>query len=180
MQNCDFKNYDYLTVTLKNRGASELIRYYKMLGWQVINQLPDGTYEDITHCIMRRPHKIANKDKLQFLQVRVETEVNKMAQFAYDRRKLSRAFSIVSAILALLSVAMGVAFIIIFNGIAWGLGGVALIALGVCVAIVAFFAYGYITKWEIDRVKNNMGVSMAKLSEILAKIRALRGELNEG
>ena len=66
----DHNNYDYLAVSVKSDQLSRILHCYRALGWTEIKTEEDRQYYDMNYVRLRRPHRIANKDRLQYLQVR--------------------------------------------------------------------------------------------------------------
>lgn len=75
----DYQNYDYLSITLQTEKTDEMIDVYHKFGWEVVSKLKNRDYENLYYITLKRPHFIDNKDELQYLQVRMEESVNKLA-----------------------------------------------------------------------------------------------------
>lgn len=114
----DYKNYDALRVSVKERHVDELISAYRAFGWSPTEMKGDEVYDDVIDMSFVRPHNVANKDELQYLQVCAEMEINKRDKLS--RKKHSRSSTV---------------------GLALGAMGVALVVLGVYLAIVGTALY---------------------------------------
>ena len=95
----DYWNFDYIDLTVKRKNAQEVKDFYGVFLWQEISRKEDRQYHDILHLSFKRPHKIDNKDRLQLLQVRYESELNKRA--ILDGKKYSKSQAISFLVAAL-------------------------------------------------------------------------------
>lgn len=130
----DIKNYDYLTISIKTAQLNSILECYRALGWQVFKSEDDRQYYDMKYISMRRPHKIENKDRLQLLQVRMETGVNQIsAIYAKKHLKSGILFSVLTALgLALLAFGLWLIFES-YAQIAWGI--VCCVVAGALIAV---------------------------------------------
>lgn len=74
---------DKLSVAIKADVAEEIKGAYCALGWELKEEYDDKRYGDLVHMDFTRPHLIAEKDRLQLLQVRLEVAVNFWAEQGY-------------------------------------------------------------------------------------------------
>ncbi len=144
-----------------------------MLGRELLSGGDDGAYSDETHYSMRRPHKIARKDKLQYLQVRVESEVNKKAKAVHERHSRTLAFSVVAGLLALAALTAGITVMALFKTVGWYAGGGALIALSVVVSVVGYAAGKRLSEWEKGRTECRLRDGASRLKDIIGRIKQL-------
>lgn len=114
----DYKNYDALRVSVKERHVDELISAYRAFGWAPTEMKGDEVYDDVIDMSFVRPHNVENKDDLQYLQVCAEMEINKRDKLS--RKKHSRSSSV---------------------GLVLGISGVALIVFGIYLALVGSALY---------------------------------------
>ncbi|MEG1527542.1 MAG: hypothetical protein RR248_02350 [Clostridia bacterium] len=87
--NRDYSRYDYLTIAIKTDKPNEILSCYKDFCWEVIESADDDQFDDIIHVSFRRKHKIANKDRLQLLQVNMETALNKLGKICKNKHSKS-------------------------------------------------------------------------------------------
>ena len=76
----DYNNYDYLAVSVKSDQLNRILHCYRALGWTEVKTVDDREYYNMKYVRLRRPHKIANKDRLQYLQVRMEGAINSLVE----------------------------------------------------------------------------------------------------
>ena len=95
----DYWNYDYITLTVKRKNIDEVIRSYGAFLWKEIARKEDRQYYDILHVMLKRPHKIKDKDRLQLLQVKYEAMLNKRAYLDNKKYTKSQAVSFTLAAL---------------------------------------------------------------------------------
>ncbi len=78
----DYNNYDYLAVSVSSDQLSRILHCYRSLGWTEIKTEDDRRYYNMKYVRLRRPHKIENKDRLQYLQVRMEEAINSLVRIS--------------------------------------------------------------------------------------------------
>lgn len=113
-------HYDTIEFTLKRERAGEIEAQLACFGWEIEREWDAKLYSDLVHVRFKRPHRVESKDRLQLLQVRVEIALNK--QVKYERTMDSRAliFGLSLAVLALLSLGLGIAFVVAGYLPVWG------------------------------------------------------------
>ena len=109
----DFLNFDYQTIILKKEKADEVIESYSCFGWKVTEKTQHKQYENLIEVEFSRPHFIANKDELQFLQVNMECDIN--AHGKLERNKNSKTTSIAVCFGLLFSYLLTSGFLCFFN-----------------------------------------------------------------
>lgn len=90
----DINKYDYLSVSVKTDSEEEMIARYKTFGWELIEQFDDKQFSDIAVINFRRAHAILNKDRLQYLQVGMETAVNNLSKYKQNKHSFSLALGL--------------------------------------------------------------------------------------
>lgn len=98
----DYHNFDKLEVTAKTVKEREIISHYALFGWQEVKRVEDKKFFDISHITFIRPHKIANKDKLQLLQIYYENYMNELYACEKSRHTVSVAYVICSILSGLI------------------------------------------------------------------------------
>ena len=83
---------DYQTIVIKKEKAEDIIKKYECFGWVKLKEKQHPQYENLLEVVFSRPHKIANKDALQFLQVNME--VNIINQGRLEKTKHSKSLSL--------------------------------------------------------------------------------------
>ena len=103
----DYRNYDRLFVTVKLNKLDELEECYRALGWECVDSRDDSVYRGRVHLVYRRPHRIENKDKLQLLQVYLESALNDEGRLESRAMPLTAATGIITGFVTLALVALG-------------------------------------------------------------------------
>lgn len=105
----DFKNFDTLCVAVKTARLDEIEARYRCFSWEESERREDSQYDDVTLLSFRRPHKIPHKDRLQFLQVGMETELNALSRAERGKYARSTAAGLTCGPLSLAVLAGGAA-----------------------------------------------------------------------
>lgn len=77
---------DLLSVSVKYFPVGDVVAIYNDLGWQKID---DKNAFVRGYIRMYRPHRIKNKDRLQYLQVCMETAFNEISSLYFSRHRKS-------------------------------------------------------------------------------------------
>lgn len=172
----DYKNYDYISVSVKEKQAEELEKTYAAFLWERVSREEHKRYSDIENFVFRRPHKIKNKDELQFLQVAAEEELNARDKLERNKHARSTAFGLVFGMLGVLFIVIGALLILLaaelgkvaptVGGIIAAIAGVAVCACTAVVSIKLFKREN--SEYEIKN-ENSLKVSR----EILEKAERL-------
>lgn len=108
----DYNHYDYLNVSVKNAHRERILQCYKSLGWRVVKREKDRQFSDMISLVLARPHKMENKDRLQYLQVRMESQINSLSRTDLRRHAASDSLGITFIVFALLLLASGIFLIL--------------------------------------------------------------------
>ncbi len=171
----DYNEYDSISLMLKENEAERILTYYAAFGWEVYEKRDDGRYFDIVHIKLKRRHSISNKDRLQLLQVEMETTVNR---FAYTRKnKYSR--SLISALtMGLVSLAFVIfGILLILKGSLVTLA-ISSIALGALTPVVFLPMIKNTVKEDRKRFALKFKAMTAEISRIISLAKNLYGEEN--
>lgn len=134
----DYNNYDYLAVSVKSDQLNRILHCYRALGWTEVKTVDDREYYNMKYVRLRRPHKIANKDRLQYLQVRMEGAINSLVEIVNRAHLKSNAAAGGLGLLAAGLIALAVWLVTYFTSAIRVLGWV---CLGVgCALIIAAVA----------------------------------------
>jgi hypothetical protein len=108
----DYNNYDYLSISVKNYQLDNVLTCYTSLGWKVIKRENDRKFFDMKYILLSRPHHVPEKDRLQYLQVRMETQINAISGAYTFRHTKSDAFLLFCCLVCTCLMALGIYFII--------------------------------------------------------------------
>lgn len=109
----DINRYDYLFVSVKTDSEEEMVARYKKFGWELTKRSDDKHFSDIAVINLRRPHAILNKDRLQYLQVGMETAVNDLSKYKQKKHAFSLALGITLGVFACAMLAGGIVLIVL-------------------------------------------------------------------
>jgi len=127
----DYNNYDYITVSVKEEKYDPIISCYEKLGWERVKSREDAVYYNLMTVVFRRPHKIMKKDRLQLLQVWMETQINEISSASEGKHAGSTLMGFFLYLLYACMVISGALMLAMtVNPILFWVG-IALIALGV-------------------------------------------------
>lgn len=132
----DYNNYDYLAVLVKSDQLNRILHCYRALGWTEVKTVDDREYYNMKYVRLRRPHKIANKDRLQYLQVRMEGAINSLVEIVNRAHLKSNAAAGGLGLLAAGLIALAVWLVIYFTSAIRVLGWVCL-GVGCALIVVA-------------------------------------------
>jgi len=142
----DYRNYDRLFVTVKLNKLDELEECYRALGWECVDSRDDSVYRGRVHLVYRRPHRIENKDKLQLLQVYLESALNDEGRLESRAMPLTAATGIITGFVTLALVALGLCLMYLLDnpviytaGIIFLTCSAAMLLLAVTVTLKVFF-----------------------------------------
>ncbi len=129
----DYKNTDYLKVTVLREKFEEVNGYYITLGYRQIEIKEDKVYGNLLHLVFARPHNIENKDRLQYLQVKLESHLNALSRNEEKRhtKSLVVSLSIAVIVVALVTIGLSIAFNINAKS--------GLIVFGTILTVIGFF-----------------------------------------
>lgn len=162
----DYKNYDYLSVSVKSDQLSRILQCYRALGWTEIKTEEDRQYYDMNYVRLRRPHKLPNKDRLQYLQVRMESSINSLVVIAKHAHVKSNVVVFFGVFAVLAFAALGLWLILAFNSAALNILG------WVCVGISGAFAVAAVIVCSIMR-RREKKTATGKLIEKLRLVQSL-------
>ncbi len=133
----DYLHYDYLSVSVKSEHLDKILSCYSALGWKERKREDDRQYSDMKYLSFVRPHKINNKDRLQYLQVRMESAINSMSMHYSRKHKKSVLYGSVLAVFAAVLIAAGLLLLFGADGKSSDIFG--FICLGAAPVSVAVF-----------------------------------------
>lgn len=111
----DINKYDYLSVSVKIDSEAEMVTRYGVFGWELIERLDDKRFSNIALINFRRLHTILNKDRLQYLQVNMETAVNNFAKYKQNKHAFSLALGLSLGVFGCALLIGGIALIVLLT-----------------------------------------------------------------
>lgn len=169
----DYRNYDRLFVTVKLNKLDELEECYRALGWECVDSSDDLVYRGRVHLVYRRPHRIENKDKLQLLQVYLESALNDEGRLESRAMPLTAATGIITGFVTLALVALGLCLMYLLDnpviytaGIIFLTCSAAMLLLAVTVTLKVFFG-------ENKRRKTKLLHARAEIEAVLKEAAAV-------
>ncbi len=171
----DYKNFDYFSVSLKRDKERQMVRSYLAFGWEVVERGEDKRFSDYITYTFRRPHKIANKDRLQYLQVKMEKSINLLAKLKRRRHSVSAISGITLLVVAALLIAGGITLLCVTKTAKLTGLGIVLIAAGVAVVPLAVFWIVKRAKKENERYLKTMQTSEIEVESAVVEAATLNG-----
>lgn len=174
----DHKNYDYLTITAKVEREAEIIASYATLGWETVSVSEDKKFFDLDVIEFRRPHKIENKDRLQLLEVKLETLLNKYGVLRHKRKAKSATFGLVGGIFGCIALAAGIALLVTeIAELAAVVTGAIAIVIGLAMLTVVGVFMRRVAETEARDYSEKMAAVLKGIDEVCASAKELtRGE----
>lgn len=174
----DYHNYDKLTLYVKDDREKNLIRIYKGLGYTLISSTPNKKYNNIVDLTFIRPHKIENKDKLQYLQVDLEIELNNIGKLEKNKHSKSMALGLTIGVFSLFIIFVGIYLLLGASILISKIGFLIMIIIGLLsLASELIFLPKLIKKENRDfEVKNKE--ANHRLEKIFDKIKTIKGDKN--
>jgi Na+/H+ antiporter NhaC len=125
------------------------------------------------YLLLSRPHKIENKDRLQYLQVKMETSINNISRTSAHRHFKSIAVIALLTVLALAALGVGLFFFIGMQGSVSLSFGIIFCAL--CLIFLVALIYPLVTmrKRENKRAETQINNSLALVEKYLQEACSL-------
>lgn len=174
----DYNNYDYLAVSVKSDQLNRILHCYRSLGWTEVKTVDDREYYNMKYVRLRRPHKIANKDRLQYLQVRMEGAINSLVEIVNRAHLKSNAAAGGLGLLAAGLIALAVWLVIYFTSAIRVLGWVCL-GVGCALIVVAVAVRAGMRRRE-RKVASGKIMEKLRLTQSLIEEAVLLAPAKEG
>ena len=111
----NYKEFDYMSLTVKKDKYEEVISSYEIFGWKVLETKQHKSYENLLEVEISRPHFIINKAEIQFLQVNMECDLNKKGKIENQKHAKSTSFGLCFGCLGLGLIIGAILMLIKFN-----------------------------------------------------------------
>lgn len=172
MTNADLENYDYLGLSVHGDMADEIEEAYRALGWQVMER------REGERCLLdlRRPHKIPHKDKLQRMQVGLETALNELGDVERKRFLKSTIVTVLGLLFGLSSFALGSYLILSLAYKTAVVIGAVMLVVGSALMITTVLVAGALHKSEDAAYKDKIERTVAEISDLCIKASELLEE----
>jgi hypothetical protein len=173
--NRDINNFDYLSISVKSERLDKIIYCYEALGWREEKREEDKKYYDMKYLLLSRPHNIPNKDRLQYLQVKMETKLNYLSCSNAYRHKGSFLLGLFLTVLGLCLLACGL-FCIFGTDTSFSLPlGITLLSLGLISLAAQVYPYTIMRKKEGERATEKINTALKQIEEYVAEAEKLYG-----
>ena len=169
----DFEKYDTLSLVLKKEELVRMLGFYESFGWREYERLEDSKYFDIAHVRLFREHKIPNKDRLQLLQVKMETKINAFASARRKKHSKSVSIAVAFAVFGLLVFLFGMR--LAFEAEKLFVFGISLSAVGLVIPLALIPAVKKCAEKENKRFASCFKTLAADMSRILSAAEKLYG-----
>lgn len=168
---------DFLDLYVKKEKSQEIVRRYRIFGWQLEKASENNLYEDLVDLTFSRPHNIPNKDELQLVQVYMEEKVNEIAKEEHHKHSKSIALGLSCGVLGLVLIALGLLFC--FNILPLGLvAGILFSSFGCALWILGGIFIPMLVRRERKMFEKSHSIKLRELEEICEHARSLSGGAN--
>ncbi len=169
----DYTNYDYLSVSVKSDQLDRILQCYHALGWREEKMEDDRQYYNMKYVRLRRPHKIENKDRLQYLQVRMESLINSVSRVNSRRHIKSRGFIALGTMIFLGLAALGLWLTLAFEERVWHLCGWWISGLSAALMVLAVVLFILMQKRENAAAQKKNEQSLQYLRALIEECEAI-------
>ncbi len=164
------EDFDKLELIVKNSHMEEIVTFYNEFGWAQVESRPHHRYGDLSEITLRRPHKIAHKDKLQLLQVRLERAIDDSQRLiAYPLFSSLNACAVLG-IMCLLAVAFSIYALFALSAL-WSI----LLVTGTLGAIAFSGIWIWVFSKSIKERPQKAKAIRQRIESIIEEVRSLRG-----
>ena len=171
----DYNNYDSLHLYVKKEREENIARIYKGLGYELMFSKPNNKYSNIMDLTFVRPHKIENKNELQFLQVELEIELNKIGKTEKNKHSFSISFALTIGVISVLFGVLGIVLLLHSFSVIQKVANFILIFLAFLMFGIGLFFTPKIFNKEKIKFEEKNNESSKKLNEIFEQIKKIRG-----
>ena len=123
----DIYNYDYISMSISSDREEEVLSEYKCFAWELYERKQRGKKSVLV--VLRRPHNIPDKDRLQLLQINMEKAQDDVIKYSKRRHTFVKLF-------AMYMLGFGLAGILFGLSVAANGGNAAVIIIGTLFAMV--------------------------------------------
>lgn len=169
----DYKNYDYINVSVKKSRAQALTDMYAAFSWEETSREEHRLYDDVFNLSFRRPHAMANKDELQFLQVCAESEFNSIDMLENHKHASSASIGGIFGLAGCALFACGIAVVCLFQTIMYLISGCLLAASGVALGALTAATARTLFKGEEARCIEQCAKHRQNIRDICAQVKLL-------
>ena len=132
------------------------MKCYLALGWKDEHTEDDRDYADMKYVLFSRPRSTPNKDRLQYIQVRMESILNRASERSIKRHRKSTALAVLLGLSGLLLVAAGLCLALILPQFAFKLCGWICAGLGAILTLGLIYPLTKVRKEENKRLKTTL------------------------
>lgn len=179
MKNNNYKEFDRVTLLIRQSMAEKIIESYNLLGWTLEKKDENSRYQDIIDITFVRPHKIENKDELQLLQVYMEERINGIGKLERHKHSFSTSYGLFFGVVGLMLAVLGVLFILNILPVFGLAGGIVFCVVGALMMISCAVFIPLIFKKEKVKYQNNRTILESELEKIYHKASILTGGNDE-
>jgi hypothetical protein len=169
----DINNFDYLSVSVKSEQLDRIMHCYRSLGWSEVKREDDRQYYDMKYVLLSRPHKIRNKDRLQYLQVKMETKINAISQIRVKRHIGSTCVTIGLCVFMFLFALSGILAYFLLSGTMATVSCFALCSCAFACLLFEFFPFLIMRKSEVKKCNGAIKNNLRAIDGYIAEARTL-------
>ena len=110
-----------IALSVKEDKADFIKECYPCFGWTLTEEWADRNFFDIRHLAFERDCDIPHKDRLQYLQVRMEMRFNRLQTYQRKKFAASSSLFLALAVSGILLLAGGIYLLAFASSIGWGI-----------------------------------------------------------
>lgn len=171
----DYENYDYFSVSVRSAQANGIKECYRALGWSEVKAEDDRDYSDMKYMLYSRPRNIENKDRLQYLQVRMENSLNSVSERWVKRYSKSTAIAVFLGVLGSAFIGLGLWIFFAFSHENYLWLSIFAECLGIACYISLVYPLVFVRRAEKKEVRKKGLESLALIKTLIGEAASLSG-----
>lgn len=174
----DYANFDRLDIYAKKDKTDKIIECYQSFSWELIDNSENERYEDTKDLTFIRPHKIKNKDYLQYNQIEMENIIINIGKIEKKKHAKSTSFGLLLGIFSCSFLIVGL-YLLFYSNISLWLSLITTIIGFSCICLSTFLSIKMYKK-ENEKFDYDYKKLNEELVAFCKKIREkTRGDENE-
>ncbi len=180
MKERNYDEFDYLRILVREELFDEVLLSYSCFGWEVHEMKNSSVFLETKEIVLKRKHKIKNKDKLQLYQVYMENDYSTLGKLRKNKYKKSTILGLFVGLLATLIVCCSIS-LAVKSLMTLGLVlGIILTVLGSLVLVRLLFALRVLKKIEDANFEKNRLKIVLEIKKICSESKILTQEGGNG
>lgn len=167
----DIYNYDYITLSIRPDREEEVLREYKCFAWEPYERRQRGKKSVLV--VLRRPHDIPEKDRLQLLQINMEKAQDDVIKYSKRKHTFIKVFAIYLWGFGLISILFGLSVAANGQNAAVIIIGTLFAMLGLAVIILTGAFFKKLIRSEIRNFETRTEIAAEDMAAALKEAERL-------